>query len=207
MSKAITITVPNMDEAVKNCRAALDALGKNSGVALARATNRSLEAVRAEATKIARSAYTARQEKLFDNIFVRRANSRKPAGELVISGSKGISLFHFLPEPDLPGRRPKEGVSAQVLRGGRREVRDVPGHTKPFIMKKRQGGYGIFVRKIGGGFRDWGGLQMLWGASPIQALQRREDQERLADRAAEVFPRRLEHEIDALLAGVTRGRK
>ena len=43
MSKAITITVPNMEEAVKNCRTALDALGKNSGVALARAVNRSLE--------------------------------------------------------------------------------------------------------------------------------------------------------------------
>ena len=56
MSKAITITVPNMEEAVKNCRTALDALGKNSGVALARAVNRSLEAVRTEATKIARSA-------------------------------------------------------------------------------------------------------------------------------------------------------
>lgn len=207
MSKAITITVPNMDEAVKNCRAALDALGKNSGVALARAVNRSLEAVRAEATKIVRSAYTARREKLFDNIFVRRAGSQRPAGELELTGSKGISLIHFQARPALPDKRPKKGVSTKVRRDGPRRVRDVPGYTKPFILRKRQGGYGVFVREVGGGFRDWGGLQMLWGASPIQALQRREDQERLADRAAEVFPRRLEHEIDALLAGVSRGRK
>lgn len=168
MSKAITITVPNMEEAVKNCRTALDALGKNSGVALARAVNRSLEAVRTEATKIARSAYTARRDKLFDNIFVRRAGSQRPEGELELTGSKGISLIHFQARPALPGKRPKKGVSTKVRRDGPRRVRDVPGYTKPFILRKRQGGYGVFVRKVGGGFRDWGGLQSASG--PILRL-------------------------------------
>lgn len=207
MSNVITVTVPNLEEAIDRCRTTLEALGKNSGLALARATNRSLEAVRTEATRIARSAYTARQQKLFDNIFVLRATSRKPSGELEIIGSKGLSLIHFQARPNLPGKRPKKGVSTKVRRDGPRSVRITPGYTKPFILKKRQGGYGIFIRKTGSRFRDWDALQMLWGPSPIQALQRQEDQERLVERAADVFPRRLEHEIDALLTGMTRGRK
>lgn len=206
MSKEITVTIPNLEDAVARCHAALSVLGKDSGLALSRAVNRSLEAVRTEAAKIARSAYTARQSKLFDTIFLRRAGRQHPEGTLIFSGKKGVSLIHFMPRPSMPQKRPTSGVSTKIFRNGARRVREVPGYTKPFIMRKRQGGYGIFVRSMDGSFRDWGGMQMLLGPSPIQALGRADSREKLAEKAQEVFLPRLEHEIGALLSGV-RGRK
>lgn len=206
MSKEITITVPNFEEAIAQCSTALSFLGKDSGVALSRAVNRTLEAVRTEAAKIARSAYTARQSKLFDNIFLRRAGRQRIDGTLILSGKKGVSLIHFQARPNMPGKRTAVGVSAKVRRDGPRRVRNLTGFTKPFIMRKQQGGYGIFVRSMDHGFREWGGLQMLLGPSPIQALGRADSQEKLVAKADEVFSRRLAHEIDALLAGVSRGR-
>ena len=49
------------------------------------------------------------------------------------------------------------------------------------------------------------GKDVLFGPSPVQALQRADSQERLVERADEIFPRRLRHELDVLLSGLVRG--
>lgn len=207
---SIVITAEGVERAISAMRETLDALGgKDAGVAVARTLNRGLEAARTETARQARRAYTAPEKKLFDNIFVRRAKPAKLEGTLEISGKPGVSRIHFLAIPNRPGTRPREGVSTLVRRGGMRRVPMKPGFDKPFIMKKRQGGYGIFARKRGA---DFGGpwknnVEMLFGPSPVQALQRRDTQEKIAARVEEVFAPRLRHEIDVILAGIVRGGK
>ena len=71
---SIALHIDGVDEALEQYRAALDALGPaNAGKAIARALNRAVSAARAEANRIARRAYTAPADKLFDTIFIRSA--------------------------------------------------------------------------------------------------------------------------------------
>lgn len=70
-------------------------------------------------------------------------------------------------------------------------------------MKKLRGidfgGYGVFMRKKGvNNFHKkgrkgaeglvWKGVKMLFGASPIQSLLKKENQQQIVDKASEVFP-------------------
>lgn len=201
---SIALHIDGVDEALERHRAALDALGpKNASKAIARALNRAVSAARTEAGRIARRAYTARADKLFDAIFIRSARPGRLESRLEISGRPGVSLIHFQATPDRPlppSRRPADGISVRIRRDGSRQLaRSRRGGSKSFVIRKPQGGYGIFVRH---GRR----LEMLLGPSPVQALQRREDQERIMARAEEVFSPRLRHEIDHLLAGLGGGR-
>ena len=201
---SIAITAEGMDAAMEHMRETLEAVGEQKArAALARALNRTLTAVRTEATRIARTTYTARRKKLFDNIFISRAGRGKLEGVLEIHGSPGVSLIHFEATPNRPQRpaaRPADGVSARILRSGSRKVARSPksGRSKSFIIRKPQGGYGVFVR-------HGQELEMLFGPSPVQALQREDNQERMIERADEVFSRRLRHELDVLLSGLVRG--
>ncbi len=78
-------------------------------------------------------------------------------------------------------------------------------------MKKLRGsdfgGYGVIMRKKGvNNFHKkgrkgaeglvWKGVKMLFGASPIQSLLKKENQQQIVDKASEVFPRRLQHEVN-----------
>lgn len=201
---SITITAEGVDAAVRRMRDTLEAVGEQKArAALARAMNRTLDAVRAEAVRIARTTYTARQKKLFENISIRRAGRGNLEAILAIRGRPGMSLIHFEATPNRPQRpaaRPADGVSARILRSGSRKVArsHKSGRSKSFVIRKPEGGYGIFVR-------HGQELEMLFGPSPVQALQRADSQERLIERADEIFPRRLRHELDALLSGLVRG--
>lgn len=201
---SITITAEGVDAAMARMRETLEAVGEQKArTALVRAINRTLDAVRAEAARIARTTYTARQKKLFDNIFINRAGRGKLEGVLEIHGSPGMSLIHFEAMPNRPQRpaaRPADGVSTRILRSGSRKVArsHKSGRSKSFIIRKPQGGYGVFVR-------HGQELEMLYGPSPVQALQRADSQKRLIERAEDVFSRRLRHELDVLLSGLVRG--
>ena len=78
-------------------------------------------------------------------------------------------------------------------------------------MKKLRGidfgGYGVFMRKKGvNNFHKkgrkgaeglvWKGVKMLFGASPIQSLLKKENQQQIVDKASEVFPRRHREKYD-----------
>lgn len=198
---SVVITSEGMDAALGRMRDVLDALGrKGAGIAIARALNRSLLAARTRAGHIARAAYTAQYTDLLANMVVRRANRSRLEGSLEITGRPGMSLIHFLPDPDAPqppAARPPEGVSVQIKKKGGRHVArsNVPGGSKSFIIRKPQGGYGVFVR-------HGQQLEMLYGPTPVQALQKAEAQEQVVARAEEVFPERLRHEVDVLLSGI-----
>lgn len=207
----IRLDIPNMDEVVRSLTAPLRHLPKDCEIAASRAINRTLNAMRAEAIRIARRAYVYVPGRLFDQLYLKKAQRGTTQACLYISGRRGISLHHFRPEPKVPGTRPPAGVSAQVRQGGARKVHQQPGYSKPFIMKKLRGtdfgGYGVFMREKGvnnyhkKGRKGaeglvWKGVKMLFGASPIQSLLKKENQQQIIDKAAEVFPRRLEHEVN-----------
>lgn len=195
---SVRINCEGVDQGIAKMCGALDAIGgRHAGRIIANAVNQSLAAGRKEAAREARRAYTAPIKKLFDNINVQRASGGNLHGELDFTGSKGVSMIHFKPQPNTPAVRPAAGVTAQTKRGGSRKVRfSQNGGSKSFIMKKKQGGLGVFVRH---GRKKF---EMLMGPSPIQALQRRESQERVQVKVEESFAPRLQAEIDRALASL-----
>lgn len=198
---SIDIRAEGVDRAIQTMEEVLSALGgKNAQKAIAGALNQSLSSGRREAAREARKAYTARIKKLFDNINIRRARNGSLEGELQFTGGKGVSLIHFKAQPNFPqppGSRPPAGVTAQIRRDESRKIRfSKRGGSKSFIMKKKQGGFGVFVRHG----KTKGDLEMLLGPSPVQALQRRDIQEKIENVIEETFGDRLPLEIDRLLA-------
>ena len=119
---SIVITSEGMDVALGRMQDVLEALGgKGAGIAIARALNRSIQAARTRATRIAKTAYTAQYGDLLADIVVRRANRKSLEGTLEITGRPGMSLIHFLPDPDVPqppAARPPEGVTVQIKKRG-----------------------------------------------------------------------------------------
>ncbi len=208
----IRLDIPNMDETIRALTAPLQHMPKECESAVSRAINRTLNAMRAEAIRIARRAYVyVPPGRLFDQLYLKKAQRGTTKACLYISGRRGISQYHFRPEPKFPGTKPPAGVSAQIRQGGTRKVYQEPGYSKPFIMKKLRGidfgGYGVFMRKKGvNNFHKkgrkgaeglvWKGVKMLFGASPIQSLLKKEKQQQIVDKASEVFPRRLQHEVN-----------
>ena len=208
---SIEIRAEGLDCAIASMESVLDSLGgKNAEKCVAKALNKSLSQGRKIAAMEARKAYTAPVKKLFDNVKITRARASSLYGELLLTGTRGVSLFNFKPSVRDASTRPRGGVSSQVRRKGSRYVHSDPDfmpHSKPFVMRKAQGGFGIFVRKKGSSFNekrddgstDWNKVKMLFGASPIQALQRKDVQEKVAEAIEEAFEPTLQEEIDRML--------
>lgn len=209
MSDVIRIEIPDMEKTIRDLTQSMQHLPKAGVAAVARAVNRTLESVRAEAVRIGRETYTARAESLRKRATLRRATGTTPRGVLELRGRRGMSLIHFRSRPgNVPNwkgvpvarRRPKEGASNLIKRGGRRNVY-AKGGNKPFLAKV-SGHVGVFVRRPG---ED--GLEMLYGPSPIQALGGRDSRRRLQAKARETFEKRLRHEVAAILAGHAGGKR
>ncbi|MDE7064423.1 MAG: hypothetical protein K2O70_02995 [Desulfovibrionaceae bacterium] len=205
----IRIDIPDAERVINEMTACIRHIPDGCAQAAARAINRTLRSMKAEAIRIARDAYTCRVPvgRAFSHLYFKTANKANMRGTLFISGERGMSLYNFKPNPKKPGTRPPGGVTAQVRRDGNRRAYGYPGYSKPFIMKKAQGNHGVFVRKSGGRPRNWKDYEMLYGASPIQALESRDNQERIRAHAAETFSKRLQHEVYALLAGLAGGNR
>lgn len=156
-----------------------------------------LAATRKEAARVAGTTYTARKAKLFDRI-----EAAYSQGTLTLRGAFGMSLFHFKPDPATPRMRPTGGVTSQVKRKGRRYTHGDRNydHYKPFVMRKKQGGFGIFVREKGRNLPGWKGYHMLFGPSPIQALMRADRQKLVVEKATQTFGEKIQQEIDKMLA-------
>lgn len=217
MSKAesIEINAQGVDQAIARMRGVLSAIGgKEATKIIANALNQSMAAGRKEAAKLARRAYTAPIKKLFDNMKVRKARGSNLEGSIEFISRKGVSLIHFKAVPNTPQGRTKIPVSVQILRRGRRYVKQSErGGSLPFIMHKKQGGFGVFVNhglkeKIyGPGKRKPQivkarkfNFEMLFGPSPIQALQRKDTKEKVAEVIEETFEPMLQKEVDRILA-------
>lgn len=191
----ITIHCEGLELAQAQIELAVNTFGGKAAMKkIASAINQSLASGRKAAAKEARRRYTAPFKKLFDNVRVERARGGTLKGAIEISGTRGVSLIHFRARPNTPATHPRQGVTAQARKAGPRRVWRKAGASKPFIMKKVQGGFGVFVRHGKSKF------EMLYGPSPIQALQRHEAQEHVASAIEDAFGPLLNAEIDRALA-------
>lgn len=197
-SIGISIRCEGLEAEMRRAHKLLASLGcLREHEAYRKALRSALTSARQEAARVARAAYTARRSRLFDRIEAKYAE-----GTLTLRGAPGMSLIHFKPAPALPGTRPAGGVTSQVKRRGPRYAHGDRRftHDAPFIMPKKQGGYGIFVRETGRKWKDWQGVHMLFGPSPVQALMREDAQAQVAEQAARAFREKIAREIDKLLA-------
>lgn len=128
MSGIIRIEIPDLERTIRQVTSGLQHMPRECSAAIARAVNRTLDAVRAEAVRIGREKYTARAESLRKRAVIRRATRTSPVGVLELRGRKGMSLLHFRSQPGtIPNwkgvpvkqRQPRGGVSNLVKKGGR----------------------------------------------------------------------------------------
>lgn len=186
----------SIEQAISRLRGALDEKQVKKAAQYAR--SRSFRAAKALGAKMAREVYTARASAI-KNRFIASSHDNGAEGGLRFSGFPGLYMSEFMPRPGKPdAARPKKGVTVKVKRSGPRYVPPgkKPGGSKPFLapIKKKGPELGVFVRY--GKDRN-----MLFGPSPIQALLSHERQEKVRERIEEIFERRLEHELEARLAG------
>ena len=213
----LRVTTPQLDKTVKRAMNALIGMEQvHKSHALRRALEKSVQTAQRDARRTAATTYTARPRKLFENMDIGyHSDDDGQEGVLEFTGSWGLHLYHFEPLPAIPGRRPRGGVTTKVHQGGKRYARRESGFDAPFVMRRKQGDYGLFMHVSGTG---WGSkknkcvldqwknsVEMLWGPSPIQALMPEETQQRIIDHASGVFTKNLRREVEALLASLTKG--
>lgn len=216
----LRVTTPQLDKTVKRAMNALIGMEQvHKSHALRRALEKSVQTTQRDARRTAATTYTARPRKLFENMDIGyHSDDDGQEGVLEFTGSWGLHLYHFEPLPAIPGRRPRGGVTTKVHQKGRRYAKELDGFDAPFIMRRKQGDYGLFAHVTGTG---WGSVRgaarqetknlwknsvtMLWGPSPIQALMPEKTQQRIIDHAAGVFTQNLRREVEALLASLTKG--
>ena len=213
----LRVTTPQLDKTVKRAMNALIGMEQvHKSHALRRALEKSVQTAQRDARRTAATTYTARPRKLFENMAIGyHSDDDGQEGVLEFTGSWGLHLYHFESLPAIPGRRPRGGVTTKVHQGGKRYARRESGFDAPFVMRRKQGDYGLFMHVSGTG---WGSkknngvldqwknsVEMLWGPSPIQALMPEETQQRIIDHASGVFTKNLRREVEALLASLARG--
>ena len=216
----LRVTTPQLDKTVKRAMNALIGMEQvHRSHALRRALEKSVQTAQRDARRTAATTYTARPRKLFKNMDIGyHSDDDGQEGVLEFTGSWGLHLYHFEPLPAIPGRRPRGGVTTKVHQSGRRYAKRLDGFDAPFIMRRKQGDYGLFAHVTGTGWgsvrgaaRDepknlWkNSVEMLWGPSPIQALMPEETQQRIIDHASGVFTKNLRREVEALLASLAKG--
>lgn len=192
------IFLEGQDDFSKSLSALFAALDKKElGKAIRSARGRALTAGRALGAKLAREKYTARSAAIKQRLKVARVSDGGMTG-IRFSGSPGLNLYQFMPRPSTSRERPKRGVTVKVKKAGSRHVAEGRG-SKPFLarIKKSSPDLGVFTRV--GRQRE-----MLFGPSPIQALQGLEYQEQIGERMEKIFRERLEHELEARLAGLVK---
>ena len=162
------------------------------------AINRTINEIGTLASKMARAEYTAKGNRPVQK---KKKRARGGHGSIKFSGIPGHSLYHFKPSRLVPQKmgRGDEGVSTQIRRGGSRKIQRVSGYSKPFVMRKKQGGYGLFARREGSHRKD---VMFLLGPSLIQAIIKRDNSETLQEVGSEHFLRNVQDELNRILSGV-----
>jgi len=167
-------------------RQVLEGLGRKTPPLVARALTRSARGVVTDASRETRKVYNVRSmdvRKSFSVVPANRSNLTASAS----SGGQRISLLHFGARPRKPGgRRPKRGVSVNVMSGRK----TIPGS---FVARMPNGGIGVFRRKQGAGRLP---IRKLTGPSVPHMLDHEDVQPNLEAGIGERFNTTLDHELD-----------
>lgn len=164
--------------------------------AAARAINRAATAAKTEAWKQIKNTYTikrARVSKAWDKI--KKATASNLSAKLISRGPV-MALSYFKTKPKSPPkRRPKNPVYAQVRHDGGGPIRGA------FVARMKSGHTGVFHRKNGNKSYP---IQQNYGPSVPQMLGSKTVSAFIEERASAVLNQRFEHEINAILNGVTK---
>lgn len=185
---------------------------KENAQAMRQAGSLAIQEGRKLAAELVSRAYFGSQGKWQREIRIKKSHYSS-GFELRMYGGRGVSLMNFSPSPKIPGKKPPEGVTAHVRRAGRRHPwTSDNGGSKSFIGTKNQGGYGVFVshgvKKVikGPGKRKptvikhiIHELEMLYGPSPMQAMQNPQRQEEVQERIEDVFIKELKENINLMM--------
>ena len=192
----IDIEIKGLDDEVKRITSIMQHMPEKINLACVRATNRTLESLRAETSRIVREEYTAKASVFKKRTKLIRAVKSK-AGRLEIKDGRGIGLINFAPSVAKPlswkGIAPKnrkKTVTNKIKRSGSRKVYNDKG--SPFVATV-EGKNHIFVRN------EENKLERLFGPSSVFALTKAGNQERLEMSDKETFVKRLKHEVTFIL--------
>lgn len=174
-------------------------------IAVDRAINRTLITVRKEGNKLATQRYTAVREKPRDTARLFKSFKGMMTGEIEFTGRRGSSLRNFRPSPQQQkNKRPKRGISSLIIKGGARKVYTDEAGNKPFWlpMKQFSGEYGLFYNaRKNRQFKKWHGITLAYGPSGIQAITRKDSQERLRLLAESVLTKNMVSQLNAVIRG------
>ncbi len=189
--------------------------------AAARAINRAAAAAKKAAWDQVKKTYTikrARVSKAWDKIT--KATASNPSATLTSRGSVMPSSYFTTKPKNPPKRRPKNPVFVQVRRDGGGPIpgafvaRTGSGHTGVFhrLQEGTRGAILQYMRtgkprpkKKGVGMtKGKAAIEQNYGPSVPQMLGSKSVSAFIEERASEVLNQRFEHEINAILNGVTK---
>lgn len=201
----INVTIHVSEEAVKQ---RLGVLANRSGTVIARAANRSVntgkKAIKQETAKI----YNVRQKDVDGILKVTKATAAKPVMTLTYKDSHP-NLYVFGRESSLtprfvihssdPVNPDPEYVRAKVMRRG--GYIPLNGRPKPFVQQVSNGNIALFQRVSN---KSRAPIRGVAAPSLPQVIKNEEVLARFNRDARSMFEKRLLHEIDNVLKGVTK---
>lgn len=201
----INVTIHVSEEAVKQ---RLGVLANRSGTVIARAANRSVntgkKAIKQETAKI----YNVRQKDVDGILKVTKATASKPVLTLTYKDShtnlyvfgRGSSLTpRFVIQSSDPVNPDPEYVRAKVMRRG--GYVPLNGRPKPFVQQAKNGNIALFQRVSD---KPRAPIRGVAAPSLPQVIKNDKVLERFSRDARDMFEKRLLHEIDNVLKGVTK---
>lgn len=201
----INVTIHVSEDAV---RQRLGALANRSGAVIARAANRSVntgkKAIKQETAKI----YNVRQKDVDGILKVTKATASKPVltltykdshPNLYVFGRESSLTPRFVIQSSDPVDPDPEYVRAKVMKKG--GYTPLNGSPKPFVQQAKNGNIALFQR-----VSDEAHAPIRGVAAPSlpQVIKNDKVLARFNRDARDMFERRLRHEIDNVLKGVTK---
>lgn len=201
----INVTIHVSEEAVKQ---RLGVLANRSGAVIARAANRSVntgkKAIKQETAKI----YNVRQKDVDGILKVTKATAAKPVmtltykdshPNLYVFGRESSLTPRFVIQSSDPVNPDPEYVRAKVMRRG--GYIPLNGRPKPFVQQVSNGNIALFQRVSN---KSRAPIRGVAAPSLPQVIKNDEVLARFNRDARSMFEKRLLHEIDNVLKGVTK---
>lgn len=189
-------------------RQRLGALANRSGAVIARAANRSVntgkKVIRQETTRI----YNVRQKDVDGILKVTKATASRPVltltykdshPNLYVFGRTSSLTPRFIIQSSDPVNPDPEYVRAKVMRRG--GYTPLSGRPRPFVQQVKNGNIALFQRVSN---ESRAPIRGVAAPSLPQVIKNDKVIERFNRDARDMFERRLLHEIDNVLKGVTK---
>ena len=201
----INVTIVVSEEEVKK---RLGALASRSGAVIARAANRSIDTGKKAIKQETANVYNVRQKDANDILKVTRATPKRPYVTLTYKDAHQ-NLYHFGRKTSLspryivqssdPASADPEYVKAKVMR--RHGPQALEERPKPFVQQAKSGNIALFQRTSNASKAPLRGVA---APSLPQIIKNDEVLARFNRDAGSMFSKRLVHEIDNVLKGVTK---